>query len=317
MPMRFAYLKSARVKLQERKNACLKSTYDSAESYTVSFLEFLDKDPVVRTIATGLKTIARQKFNEVDELVDVARRRILLPSDSTDRAAFQYRLLEVSVNESETIPHFTRIFGRGSNQYQDMYEDFFEQTLVPLCSYIDERIDDSDLILYLLSRYQRECAWFERDSMNRLVADTESQKLEEALDGHLRSWLFREGIDYPFSTPKSPSGRSDIIVWHGEEPLAIEVKVYDGRNRDVGHISQGLWQAHRYSHDYGKPFGYLVVFNISEHLLSYESSVSSGPPCIEVGGSNVYAITINVNVPRATASKERPLETKAVKTPTG
>jgi hypothetical protein len=318
MPMRFAYLKSARVKLQERKNLCLKSTYDSAQSYAGSFLEFVKKDPVIRSITAELAAIAQQKFNDESPLVDVERRRLILPADVTERAAYQYRMLEVLVHDEDKIPHFSLIFGRGSNQYQDMFDDFFEQTLIPLCSYIDERIDDSDLLLYLLSRYQRECAWFESDSLNNLIANTESKKLEEVLDAHLRSWLFREGIDYPFSTPRSPSGRSDIVVWHGEEPLAIEVKVYDGNDRDLRHVSQGLWQAHRYSNDYGKPFGYLVVFNVStQHLLSYETNVTGGPPCMEVGGSNIYAITINVGHFRASASKEKPLETKLVKTPSG
>ena len=158
--------------------------------------------------------------------------------------------------------------------------------------------------------------WFEAHVLDDLTNQTESAKLEEAMDQHLRSWLFREGIDYPFSTPKSPSGRADIIVWQGEEPLAIEVKVFDGKNRDLGHATQGLWQAQRYAHDYGKPIGYLVVFNTSPHLLSYENNIATdGPPCIVVGGLNVFAITVNVGTNRLSASKEKPIETKLVKTP--
>jgi hypothetical protein len=97
--------------------------------------------------------------------------------------------------------------------------------------------------------------------------------------------------------------------------LAIEVKVYDGLNRDLGHASQGLWQAQCYAQDYRSPFGYLVVFNTSPHLLSFENNVSKeGPPCVVVGDLNVFAIVVNVGE-RPSASKEKPLETKVVPTP--
>ena len=45
MPMRFPYLKAARVKLQERKNSCIRSSYESAEKYIGFFLDFVRTDP--------------------------------------------------------------------------------------------------------------------------------------------------------------------------------------------------------------------------------------------------------------------------------
>ena len=108
---------------------------------------------------------------------------------------------------------------------------------------------------------------------------------------------------------------ADVVVWQGEKPLPIEVKVFDGENREPRHVSQGLWQAHRYAIDYGASFGYLIVFNASPHLLAFEGNIQSeGPPCIVVGGMNVFAIVVGVGK-RDSASKEKPLETKIVKTP--
>lgn len=314
--MRFPYLKAARVKLQERKNACIRSSYESAEKYIGFFLDFIRTDPVVKTISVELSTVAQQKFADTNQLVDGSQRCLLLPKTETDCAAYHLRLLEIMAIPGSEVPHFSMIFGKGSNRFQDMFNDFFGQVLTPFCSYVDERIDDGDLMLYTLSRYQRECTWFEADEVAKLAKDADSRKMEEVLDKHLRTWLFREGIDYPFSTPNSPSGRADVVVWQGEEPLAIEVKVYDGEGRDLGHVSQGLWQAQRYAHDYGKPFGYLVVFNTSPHLLSFENNIAKdGPPCIVVGGVNVFAIVVNAGTKRDTASKEKPVETKLVKTP--
>jgi len=313
--MRFPYLKSARVKLQERKNACLRCSYGAGEQYTNYFLEFIHTDPVIRPIVAELDAIKAQKFEKLESLVD-ANGRMKLPRTETECAAFHLRFLEGMADPVNDIPHFDRLFGNGSSRMQDSLDDFFQQILCPFCSYVDERIDSGDLLLYMLSRYQRECTWFEAISLAERAGSADSRKLEAEMDAHLRSWLFREGIDYPFSTAKSPSGRADIVVWQGEEPLAIEVKVFDNINRDLAHVSQGLWQAHRYANDYGKPFGYLVVFNTSPFVLSFENDVcKDGPPCIEVGGINVFAVVINVGTNRLSASVEKPVETKFVKSP--
>ena len=319
MPMRFPYLKAARVKLQERKNACIRAKYSSAQQYVGQFLSFIKSDPVIRTVFTELNLIAQAKFVSIDQRIDTKYGRIDVPFDRVECAAFHLRLLEILAdpNPQMVIPDFDYIFGRGSNRYQDTYDDFFEQVLQPLCSYIDERIDDGDLLLYMLCRYQRECSWFGYGTLVEMAERSESRKLEETFDSHLRTWLFREGIDYPFSTPRSPSGRADIVVWQGEEPLAVEVKVFDGKDRDCGHVKQGLWQAHRYAADYSKPFGYLVVFNTSGDILSFEGNVSDdGPACVTVGDRNVFAVTVSVLLRRESASKEKPVRTYVIGHPT-
>ena len=95
------------------------------------------------------------------------------------------------------------------------------------------------------------------------------------------------------------------------------MKVFDGASRDCGHVKQGLWQAHRYAADYSKPFGYLVVFNTSGDLLSFEGNVGrNGPPIVPVGDRNVFAVTVNVSPRRESASKEKPVKTHVVGQPT-
>lgn len=315
MPMRFPYLKSARVKLQEKKNACIRSTYETADTYTNYFLQFIRSNPVIKPIVVELEVIKVQKFQSIESLIE--RRRLKLPTTPTDCAAFHLRFLEAMADpKPDSIPEFTWVFAGGSRTYQDKTDDFFEQILIPFCAYLDERIDDGDLLLYMLCRYQRECMWFEGPSLAALVKSADSHKLESECDNHLRTWLFREGIDYPFSTPKSPSGRADVVVWQGEEPLPIEVKVFDGENRGTGHVTQGLSQAQRYATDYGKPFGYLVVFNTSDKSLAFSETVSKDvPPCVEVGGILVFAVVIDVGAERLSASVEKPRETKSVKKP--
>lgn len=321
MPMRFPYLKAARVKLQERKNECLRANYSSAKVYTKSAVAFLRANPVTRPIMLQLATIGQNKFAEFSTLFDHDHPYLRLPTDAEERAAYHLRLLELfnsdSDSDMEHLPDFHYLFGVDGSRIQDGIDAFLAHILIPLCTYVDERIDDGDLLLYMLSRYQRECGWFIAGDLEKTVIAADSRKHEEVLDQHLRSWLFREGIDYPFSTPRSPSGRADIAIWHGEEPLAIEVKVYDGNNRDSAHVTQGLSQAQRYAQDYGKAFGYLVVFNRSSHQLVFENNVNKdhGPPCVMVGDISVFVVVVDVGSDRATASVEKPREAKTVKSP--
>jgi len=178
MPMRFPYLKAARVKLQERKNACLRGDYTAAEQYIGQFLSFAQSDPVVRTIIAELSLIAQAKLGDINQRINTNRRCLDLPRDRGECAAFHLRLLErlADPDPQMEIPGFAAIFGRGSSKYQDIFGDFFEQVLQPLCSYIDERIDDGDLLLYMLCRYQRECAWFENDTLVELAEHADSRK---------------------------------------------------------------------------------------------------------------------------------------------
>ncbi len=312
--MNFPYLKAARVKLQERKNACLQASYTAASTYMVHLLRFIKENQVLRSTTNELMSLAQEKYPTAESLV--TGKRWKLPEAENDCAAFYLRCLEIAATSPTGIQEFHHVYRRVTSTLQEEYELFLKQIVVPLCSYLEEKVDDGDLLLYMLSRYQRESAWFETNRLAELLASVESNKVEEVFDQHLRSWLFREGIDYPFSTPKSPSGRPDVVVWHGEEPLPIEVKVCDDKHRDARHVSQGIWQAHRYAIDYGKAFGYLVVFNTSDRPLEFENNISNeGPPCVVVAGIHVFAIVVNVTSGRPSASKEKPVAARIVKAP--
>lgn len=319
MPMLFPYLKSARIRLQERKNTCLRAQFTNADQHVRHFLAFLAGDPVFKPIHHELHLIAAQKFQSVDDWIDGNHRCIKLPDEEMDRAAFYLRLLELFADPRDDvgIPHFHGLFAIGSNKFQDRVDEFFQQILLPLFGYFDERVDTSDLMLYLLARYQRECSWFLSEQIAKLYSDADSKKKEEVVDLHLREWLFREGIDYPFSTPRSPSGRADIVVLNEEEPLPLEVKVYDGANRDTSHVRQGMWQAFRYAMDYGKSFGYLIVFNASHDSLVFSGNLSGAekPPAVAVGDRIVFPTVVPIVPPLDTASKEKPSKVVTIAAP--
>ena len=62
---------------------------------------------------------------------------------------------------------------------------------------------------------------------------------EDVYDRHLREFLFREGFNMPYSQQRSPSGQSDVTSnLESDDALVCELKVYDGANRDIGHLAE-------------------------------------------------------------------------------
>ena len=85
-------------------------------------------------------------------------------------------------------------------------------------------------------------------------------------------FLFDQGIDYPFSSPKSTSGRADIIgSIDTSDPIVLEIKIFDrtkgyGKNR----IKDGFTQVVKYANDYNKEIGYLVIFNADSGEINFK-----------------------------------------------
>ena len=72
MPMRFPYLKAARVKLQRRQKAYLHSPFVSGQPYLEQFLSFVRSHPVIRPIVAELTLTAQEEYSDPNQLVDVA-----------------------------------------------------------------------------------------------------------------------------------------------------------------------------------------------------------------------------------------------------
>jgi hypothetical protein len=70
-------------------------------------------------------------------------------------------------------------------------------------------------------------------------------------DRHLRRFLFREGINMPFSQARSPSGDSDVLAHlETEDPLVSELTLFDAASKSKRYVAGGLHQVHQYAQDY-------------------------------------------------------------------
>ena len=96
-----------------------------------------------------------------------------------------------------------------------------EAVIEPFIEFLQERIGEASNVLYLLERYVRRVEWFEQERLwAAYQADTAHG--EHIYDTDLRRFLFEQGIDYPFSQPKSASGQSDVVAnVDGDDPLRL------------------------------------------------------------------------------------------------
>lgn len=187
----------------------------------------------------------------------------------------------------------------------DMWREFAERILRPFFDFLGERVGAESSILYILERYVRRMEWFDRDALyGRAMEDT--RKAEEVYDTDLRRFLFNEGINMPFSQTKSASGLSDVLAnLDSDDPLACEIKIFDGDNRGKRHLAAGVNQAISYASDYRKQVAYLLIINLSGRPLNLpsEEDPKVWPPRITVAGTLVYLIAVRALPPTASASK--------------
>jgi hypothetical protein len=302
------YMKNLRVKLQERKDAVMRAKPHYVESHLKTFLNFLSTQSALVSITTELegRLAAEEKKQLINQLNVSQPVAFRLPDDESRRAAYLLIISRYVVDShyaGSFLQKMASVFRHRT--YQEDLDEFSEQLVLPLYHYYDERIDDADLLLYLLLKYKRLSEWFDREKLFYL-SNQDPGKREQNLDSHLRKFLMQEGIDYPFSTPHSPKGRADIVVHEEEKPIPLEIKIFDSDSYSKSYIKKGLAQALQYAEDYHQSFGYLVIFNLSDKLLQIGSKPSEDYfPKIETQNKVIFVVPINIHPIIATASQEK------------
>jgi hypothetical protein len=220
------------------------------------------------------------------------------------RAVLVWDLLQHISASTMPIHQFLFTFSTSGN-LNEQARDFVEQVAQPLIDYLVEQIGDSSSVLYTLERYVRQSEWFDRDRLHREFLDN-PQKGEDVYDRHLREFLFREGFNMPYSQQRSPSGQSDVLSdLDSDDALVCELKVYDGANRDIGHLASGVTQALQYATDHRKHAAHLVVINLTARPLALPSDgpETAKPPYLNVPGVRVHLIHVR-GLPRESASRQ-------------
>lgn len=187
------------------------------------------------------------------------------------------------------------------------------EVVLPLVNFLLAQLGTDSEMLHHLARFKRQVEWFDQENLHERY-EGNTQKGEEVYDTALRRFLFAQGIDYPFSQPKSASGKADVIAEvDSDDPLVCEVKLFDGASHGVPYVAKGVNQVVRYAHDYGKAIGHLVVVNLSDAHLSLPSDAAPDrqPARVVVEGVTVFMIVIQ-GKPRRSASREIKVERTVV-----
>ena len=302
------YLRDLRVRLQDRRNRMHRIDWIQYQVELKQFVNFLDGTPHFRSLLTVLDASEPLDFEQW-KTEEASGRRVLLPQSETQRAKVCHRIIQECAN-AENDRTAMEWGGRFSTSFDFpvMCETLTKTVLDPLVNYLHDRIDDSSHVLFALERFKFKVEWFRQEELHQKY-ENDTRRGEANLNSVLREALFDYGIDYPFSEPVSPSGRTDVVAMlDSDDALVLEVKVFDpDRQRDKRHICQGFHQVNRYADDYQQIVGYLVVFNCSDRQIVFPSEAGGEvPPRITHAGKTFFLIVVDVNPNRPSASKESP-----------
>lgn len=305
------YMKNLRVRLQERRDAVLRADYNYLESHLKTFLSFISSKPPLIAITEKLKKeLSAQEKNEIMKLLDDPHgEQIELSSDENKRAAHLLQMAFFLTDEKylgSADQKLSTLFGY--EYIQDSCNHYTEHLFNPLYYYYDEKLDDSDVLLYLFFKYKRLCEWFKRGKLYKAVEENPGKR-ESLLDSNLREFLFKEGVDFPFSKPETPKGKADVVINIEERPLPIEIKLFDDQSYKKDYLRKGFTQALHYANDYNQSIGYLIVFNLSNKLLQFgNNSTENYFPYIEIQNKAIFIIPIDLHPILVSASQDKNLE---------
>lgn len=167
---------------------------------------------------------------------------------------------------------------------------------VPIVNFLHDTLEESNNALVLLERCKNRTEWFRKSELRTTYSQASSKGYEQVLEDDLRLFLFDQGIEYPFSTPKSASGRADIVAdLETPDPLIVEIKIVDEqRNYGKRCITDGITQIYKHACDFDKSLGYLVVFNMDVAEIEFELSSESMPSRITIAGKTLFLVVVNL-----------------------
>jgi hypothetical protein len=211
------------------------------------------------------------------------------------QAAFCYQLTNYLVkNYGYNLNQFDE-FVIGT--YQETQNKVFKEVIQPIIYYLKDIIEETNSTIYLLEKYKRRTEWFTKEKLFEIY-NLSKNKYEDLFEDDLRLFLFDQGIDYPFSTPKSNSGRTDIVgSINTSNPIIIEIKIFDRKKGYCkNRIKDGFSQIIRYTEDYNKNQGFLVIYNADKAEINFEFEQDNKffPPMLVLNNKTYFFIVVNI-----------------------
>ncbi|GAB3995664.1 hypothetical protein GCM10028807_36410 [Spirosoma daeguense] len=293
------YTHRLRSDLQEWRNRLHKSNHENFGTNLTLFRNRIDNNPILKSI---LDNAVNMHCLEESILDSIIKRRVELekaPYQTTDEARLAAILYQRINHWFLKGFHHHNLTGFHNNFHEGLNR-FLETEIEPIINYLQDSLDEVNFTLYLLEKYKARTEWFTRQNLFKKY-QLATKNYEEIFEDDLRLFLFDQGVNYPFSTPKSATGRADIIGnLDSNDPLVLEIKVYDtSKSYRKNRIIDGFTQIVKYANDYNKDVGYLVVFNLDPIEIKVTSSdpnkSQAYPARITFNDKNYFIIFINLN----------------------
>lgn len=287
-----------RTNLQEWKNRLYRAPY-AQFGHQIQFLlnNFKSNNQIASILneACTLYPLSDEQFEEVLEALENGTD--LSFQNESHQAALYYQFLNHFVEKYKSYSlHNYPTFVAGDQQ--ETRTSIVENFIAPIVYFLHDHLDKINSTVYLLEKYKKRTEWFTKSTLADLYTSA-TKNYEQIFEDDLRLFLFDQGIEYPFSTPSSVSGRADIIgEIETDDPLVIEIKIFDSKkNYGKDRIKDGFTQIVKYANDYNKDVGYLVIFNMDavEIHLKFSDSDHIFPPTLKYNNKTFYFIVVNIS----------------------
>lgn len=295
------YLHNLRSNLQEWKNRLYRTEATELGIQLKFFLNKIENEKAISAILMQIVDKYKMTDEEIEERMDSHEEF----ENEEEQTAIYFQLLKF-FRDNDRYKNIYSYLGFPGGNSNDPKGVILDKYLAPIVNYLHDRLDQSSSTLYLLEKYKRRTEWFTKDSL-RGKYSAATKNYEQIFEDDLRLFLFDQGIEFPFSTPQSPSGRADIVgAIDTNNPLVVEIKIFDlDKNYGKDRIKRGFSQIVKYTNDYNKDFGYLVIFNLSAKELRFnlpDNDNRTFPPKFPYGNRVFYFIVVNLQ-PHVQASK--------------
>jgi hypothetical protein len=284
-------LQDLRFKLQKRVKRLQTVEASDFDLEITRFWSFFHSNEILLATATELQQTYPNVRAEWDAL---PRGQRLCGTTETESAAIGYEILRRAARSDDKGYRFMNYI-EPAGDLPEMVERFCQTYLEPFYEYIDEHLEDRNIVLAELMRFKRLVEWFRRQQM--WAKFTESRTGERNLAFAAYEFLYEQGIDFQIE-PTSASGEADMVsAQQSQNPLVADVKVYDpGSGRGHAYIRKGFHQVYRYLQDFNQPIGYLVVFVASDKQLEVTTSEtrSNTAPAVTINQKTIFSIQVDI-----------------------
>lgn len=305
------YHHNLRTDLQDWQDRLYRGSNRTFRKQLKSFFSFLETTKVTKGLIDVLCSkhlLTDEQLRNFEKKIDGGMR--IEHDTPDDHAAFSFQFLEYLINRN-TFNKTGYCLTFRAQDFEGTKTQLIEEHISPIINCLLDKLDNSSSVLYLLEKYKKRSEWFKKTDLNNNYKTTNTN-YEQIFEDDLRLYLFDQGVDYPSLIPKSASGRADNVGKLDRlDPIVVEIIIFD-RSKGYGkkRIRDGFTQIVKYTSDYNRDFGYLVIFNMDRVKINFKFQEANNlfRPMLSFNNKTYFFIIVNL-FESVSASKLRQIKT--------